>query len=122
MRYEFSKSEKRVVRQVVETALQRDFKACIMNIDRLIQEWKFNKLDNRQAYLEIYRKVKENDKYIASMYDDITGSRYMMTLQGLLATKVITVDDLAGFSEKTRNEILGIYHQTHYAEDGEDLG
>ncbi len=122
MHHEFSKSEKRVVRQVIETALQRDFEVCIKDVDRLIQEWKSNKLDNRQAYQEIYRKVKENDKYIARMYDDITGSRYMMTLQGLLAIKVITEDDLAGFSEKTRNEILGIHHQTHYAGDGKDMG
>lgn len=110
MNYEFSKSEKKIVRQVIETALQRDFEACIMDVDRLIQEWKSHKLDNSKAYQEIYRKVKDNDKYIARMYDDITGSRYMMTLQGLLAAKVITEEDLAGFTEKTRNEILGIRH------------
>ena len=106
MRHEFSKREKRVARQVIETALQHDFEVCIMDVDRLIQEWKSNKLDNRQAYQEIYRKVKENDKYIARMYDDISGSRYMLTLQALLASKVISEKDLEGFSAKTRDEIL----------------
>ncbi len=110
MNYEFSKSEKKVVRQLIETALQRDFEACITDVDNIIQQWKSKRLDNRKTYQEVFRKVRENDKYIARMYDDITGSRYMMTLQGLLAAKVITEEDLAGFSEKTRNEILGIRH------------
>jgi len=108
MSHEFSKSEKKVVRKVIETALQRDFEACIMDVDRLIQEWKINKLDNRMAYQEIYRKVKENDKYIASMYDDISGSRYMLTLHALLASKLISEKDLEGFSAKTKEEILKI--------------
>lgn len=108
MNYEFSKSEKKIVRQLIETALQRDFEACITDVDNIIQQWKSKKLDNRKTYQEVFRKVRENDKYIARMYDDITGSRYMMTLQRLLANKVISEDDLAGFSEKTKNEILAI--------------
>ena len=64
--------------------------------------------NNRNAYQEIYRKVKENDKYIARMYNDITGSKYILTLQGLLAHKVISEADLKGFSEKTQDDILKI--------------
>jgi len=78
MNYDFSKSEKKIVRQVIETALLRDFETSIMEVDGIIQQWKSKKLDNRNAYQEIYRKVKENDKYIARMYDDISGSRYML--------------------------------------------
>ena len=110
MNYQFSKSEKKIVRQLIETALQRDYEVCITDVDNIIRQWKSKKLDNRKTYQEVFRKVRENDKYIARMYDDITGSRYMMTLQGLLANKVISEDDLAGFSEKTKNEILGIGH------------
>jgi len=108
MNYEFSKSEKKIVRQVIETALLRDFEASIMEVDSIIQQWKSKKLDNRNAYQEIYGKVKENDKYIARMYDDISGSRYMLTLHALLASKVISEKDLEGFSAKTKEEILKI--------------
>ncbi len=108
MNYEFSKSEKKIVRQVIETALQRDFEASIMEVDGIIRRWKSKKLDNRNAYQEIYRKVKENDKYIARMYNVITGSKYLLTMQGLLAHKVISEADLDGFSEKTRDNILKI--------------
>jgi hypothetical protein len=110
MNHEFSKRDKKIVRQVIETALQRDFEASIKEVDRIINLWKLKKLDNRNAYQEIYRKVKENDKYIARMYDDITGSKYMLTLQGLLAQKVISEADLDGLSEKTRDEILKSMH------------
>jgi hypothetical protein len=108
MNYEFSKPEKKIVRQVIETGLQRDFESCILDIDHIIQQWKSKKLDNRAAYLEIFGKVKANDKYIARMYDDLRGSTYMMVLQGLLANKTITEADLGGFSEPTRNVILEI--------------
>src|ERR1039457_3274953 len=108
LNYEFSKNEKKIVRQVIETALQRDFETSILDLDYIIQRWKIKELDNRAAYRELYSKVKTNDKYIARMYDDVRGSTYMLTLQGLLANKVITEDDLGDFSEKTRNDILGI--------------
>ena len=106
MHYEFSKSEKKIVRQVIDTGLQRDYQSCIFDIDNIIQQWKSKKLSDQEAYRKIYGKVKENDKYIARMYDNITGSKYMLTLQGLLANKVISETDLDGFSEKTRDDII----------------
>jgi hypothetical protein len=108
MNYEFSKPEKKIVHQVIEIGLQRDFESCILDIDQIIQQWKSKKLDNREAYHEIFAKVKANDKYIARMYDDLRGSTYMITLQGLLVNKTITEADLNGFSETTRNTILEI--------------
>jgi len=108
MTYEFSKSERKIVRQVIETGLQRDFESCILDIDQIIQRWKSKKLDNREAYHEIFGKVKKNDKYIARMYNDLRGSTYMMVLQGLLSNKTISEADLGGFSETTRNAILEI--------------
>lgn len=108
MRYEFSKPEKKTVRQIIETGLQRDFESCILDIDHTIQQWKSKKLDNRVAYHEIFSKVKAKDKYIARMYDDLRGSTYMLVLQGLLANKTIMESDLSGFSETTRNAILEI--------------
>ena len=64
MHYEFSKSEKKIFRQVIDTGLQRDYQSCIFDIDNIIQQWKSKKLDNRNAYQEIYQKVKENDRII----------------------------------------------------------
>ena len=106
MLYEFTKSEKKIVRQVIATGLQRVLESCILDVDQIIQQWKSKKLDNREAYHEIFGKMKKNDKYIGRMYDDIRGSTYMMVLQGLLANKTITEADLSGFSEATRKVIL----------------
>jgi hypothetical protein len=108
MKYEFSKLEKKIVRQVIETGLQRDFESCILDIDEVIHQWKSKKLDNRVAYHEIFSKVKANDKYIARMYNDLRGSTYMLVLQGLLANKTISEVDLSGFSAATRKAILEI--------------
>jgi hypothetical protein len=108
MQYEFSKAEKKIVRQVIETGLQRDFESSILDIDQIIQQWKSKKLSNQEAYHEIFGKVKKNDKYIARMYDDLRGSTHMMILQGLITNNTISEADLSGFSEKTREEILEI--------------
>jgi hypothetical protein len=108
MQYEFSKTEKKIVRQVIDIGLQRDLQSFISDIDHLVQEWKSKKLSNREAYQKIYNKVKENDKYIARMYDDLRGSTSMLTLQGLLANRTISEADLNGFSKKTRDDILKI--------------
>ena len=104
----FAQPEKKIVRQVIETGLQRDFELSILDIDQIIQQWKSKKFSNQEAYHEIFGKVKKNDKYIARMYDDLRGSTYMMVLQGLLANKTISEADLSGFSETTRNAILEI--------------
>ena len=108
MKYEFSKLEKKIVREVIETGLQRDFESCILDIDQIIQQWKLKKLDNREAYHEIFGTVKANDKFSVRRYDDLRGSTYMKTLQGLLANNTISEADLSGFSETTRNAILEI--------------
>jgi hypothetical protein len=43
MNYEFSKPEKKIVREVIETGLQRDFESSILDIDQIIQQWKSKK-------------------------------------------------------------------------------
>ena len=108
MSYEFSKSEKKIARKVIETGLQRDYESSILDLEKIILRWKSKDLTNKEAYHELYRKVKENDKYIARMYDDIRGSAYMLIIQGLLANKVISEVDLQEFREETKNYILGI--------------
>jgi len=49
MNYEFSKPEIKIVRQVIETGLQRDFESSILDIDQIIQQWKSKKPDNGEA-------------------------------------------------------------------------
>ena len=58
--------------------------------------------------MELYKTVITNDKYIAKVYNDLRGSTYMSIIQGLLANKVLSEQDLVEFSEETRNDILGI--------------
>ena len=108
MNYEFPKSEKKVARQVIETGLQRDYEKSIQEMNTIIQAWKMKKLSNQEAYLKLYKTVMRNDKYIGRMYNDLRGSTYMLTIQGLLANKVLTDTDLQDFSEKTQQDILKI--------------
>jgi hypothetical protein len=108
MNYELSKIEKKIARKVIETGLQRDYERSILDIDKIIRRWNNQELNNRDGYMELYRKVIQNDKYIARMYNDIRGSTYLTIIGGLLARKVIFETDLSEFGEETRNNLLGI--------------
>jgi len=88
--YEFPKSEKKIARKVIETGLQRYYESSILDLEKIILKWKSKDLTNKEAYHELYRTVKQNDKYIARMNDDLRGSTYMLVIQGLLANKVIS--------------------------------
>ena len=106
--YELTKSDKKIARKVIETGLQRDFETSILDIDKIIGRWKKKELTNREAYHEIFSKVKENDKYIARVYDDLRGSTYLITIIGLLNNKVLSEADLGEFNEGLRNYLLGV--------------
>lgn len=104
-----SKSEKKLCRELIDKGLQQEFKAGIENVGKLVDEWKAEKLDNREAYLAIYKAVHEYDKHIARRYDLMRGSMYQDTVTDLLAEGLINETDIEGFGEQTKEEIL------HYA-------
>jgi len=59
-----------------------------------------------EAYLDLYKKVKTFDKYIARRYDDLRGSRYFTVLMGLILDEVLTQEDLSRFDEEMREKLL----------------
>ena len=105
---DLTKSQKRIARQVIEIGLVREFETGIGNIDRIIQQWKGEKLETKETYYQIYDSLKKFDKHIARRYDGMTGSGYLFIMAGQLADKAITIDDLNVFDPDVRNRIISI--------------
>lgn len=105
---DLTKSQKKIAREVIEIGLVREFETGIGNIDRIIQQWKGEKLETKETYYQIFQSLKKFDKHIARRYDGMTGSGYLFILAGQLADGVITIDDLNAFDPEVRNKIVFI--------------
>ena len=107
---ELSKTQKKIARQLIDIGLQRECKLFTAKIEKFTnsQEWKTG--DPHQLYLKLYGKVTSFDKHIAKRYNDLTGSRYFMTVFGLFYDDVLSNDDIARFDTEVLNKLLGMKH------------
>jgi len=104
--YELSKPQKKIARTLIDSGLMKEYHNGIMMIDEIIREWKNNKLNNREAYLKIYKKLDRFDDHISNRYNNLSSSKYMFILAHQLSEGLITVDDLDELDEKFRAAVL----------------
>ena len=102
---ELSKSQRKIARQIIEVGLQREFQNGILKMDTVIEKWKTGELDNRDAYHEMYQKLKNHDKHIGRRYDGMTGSRYLLIVLQQLADEIISLDEISDFNDEVKAAI-----------------
>ncbi|MEI6752401.1 MAG: hypothetical protein WCK78_04465 [Paludibacter sp.] len=105
---ELSKKDKKVARDVIELGLQREIESGLSKADAILQAWKTKAKDNKETYHQLYKHIITLDKHIARRYDDITGSRYLLTIIGQMRDNVIHDEDLIEFSEEVQLYLIGI--------------
>jgi hypothetical protein len=105
MTYELPKSQKKIARQIIETGLQREYQNGIKKVDAVIEKWKSGKLDNRDAYISIYKKLTSHDKHLARRYDNMSGSKYLMIISGQVADGIVSFDELSELNDQARQVI-----------------
>jgi hypothetical protein len=105
---ELSKADKKAAREIIEKGLQNEFANGLNKFQTILNNWKENKIDNREAYQTLYRSVKNYDKHIARRYDNMKGSTYLLIIAGQLIDEAITVDDLNALSEEAQQHVLKI--------------
>ena len=102
MFFELSKSQKKIARQIIEVGLQREFGNGLLKLDAVVEKWKAGKLDNKEAYHEMYQKLITHDKHIGRRYDGMTGSKYLRIIHEQLADEVITLDEISEFNDEVK--------------------
>jgi hypothetical protein len=105
MTYELPKLQKKVAREIIEKGLQREYQNGIEKVDAVIKKWKSGKLDNREAYLSMYKKLTSHDKHLARRYDNMSGSKYLMIISGQVADGIISFDELDGLNDQAKQVI-----------------
>jgi hypothetical protein len=103
MYYELTKKEKKVARACIDKGLDTAFKEGLEKSEMVISDWQQRKFSsNKEAYQKLYKTLTDKDDAIARRYDGLTGSRWLLTVAQLFSEKVITEDDIAGFSDETK--------------------
>lgn len=105
---ELTKKDKKAARELIEIGLQRDFEDGLVKIEKILCNWRNKSLDNREAYHTVFKQVDQFNDYIASRYDNITGSHYLTTVVCLMMDKVVTENDLDDFSEEVQLYIKSV--------------
>src|SRR5688572_15369870 len=103
---ELSKKDKKVVRQIIEIGLLREFEQGIQKIQSVIAQCQTDKDDARQTYLKLYETLMNHDKHIARRYDGMTGSKYVWVLMAQLADGIIVPEDLEILDKAARQYII----------------
>lgn len=105
MTYELPKSQKKIARQIIEMGLQREYQNGIKKADAVIEKWKSGKLDNRDAYISIYKKLTSHDKHLARRYDNMSGSKYLMIISGQVADGIVSFDEIDELNDQAKQVI-----------------
>jgi len=100
---ELSKSQKKVARQLINEALQRECKTFLEEVKEKLPQ---KDQTPHEAYLQLFKKVNDFDKYIAKQYDGLTGSYYFIAVLNLYYNNVLTEDDINLFDEEVRLKLM----------------
>ena len=104
--YKLINPHKKAAREIIDKGLQRDYQKGLEKIENILGKWRSGKMNNQEAYLATYKAVSNQDKYLARRYDNITGSRYLMTIYGLYMDEVISEEELGPLGEEVKKMIV----------------
>lgn len=94
------------MRQLIEKGVQAEYTFALKEVANIIDQWRQGKMDNRNAYGDMFASIKKNDKFIAMRYDGITGGRYVDAVCAIYRDKHINEEDLKELREDLREYIM----------------
>lgn len=100
---ELSKSQKKVARQLINEALQRECKTFLEEVKEILPQ---KDRTPHEVYLQLFKKVDDFDEYIAKQYDRVSGAYYFITILNLYYNNVLTEDDINLFDEEIRQKLI----------------
>lgn len=103
--YNLSKPQKKICRQLIDMALQRQCAGFIDDLSGVVAEVKSNDKTPLENYHRLYKLMYSFDKLIAETYDDLRGSRYFITVVSIYMSGVLTDDDISVLDENLLNRV-----------------
>ncbi len=106
MYYELTKSQKKIARRVMDKGIENHYKQGLTNAEDIIKKWRRRELGVTDAYMQLYKSVRQIDKHIGSVYNGKGGSRWVEIMAIQFADGVISLDDLSEFEDDIREIII----------------
>ena len=103
--YNLPKSQKKICRQLIDMALQRECTEFIDRLSRAVTNAKGNDKTPLENYHQLFKLMHKFDKTIADTYDNLGGSRYFMTLVSLYMRGVLTDNDISVLDQELHDYI-----------------
>jgi hypothetical protein len=101
--HQLSKREKKIARYCLDKGLDAEFREGLEKFETILKDWRAGKFaSNREAYHSLFEAVYKKDKAIARRYDGLTGSRWLITIVGILRDGYISKDDIKDFSDEAK--------------------
>ena len=101
-----SKRDKKLLRDIIEKGLQKEFKSGIEQLETIIRVWRQRQIDTSDVYRQLNETMSEHDKSIARRYDQITETNFVQIVAAQLADELIDESDLQELSDDIRQQII----------------
>lgn len=98
-------SDWKVFKKIRPIALQRYCDKVMKNVDEIINN---KQRDSHDRYLSMYEIVQDGDEKLSSMFDSFSRSKATNQLVMFYDTGIISDEELAQFSDETREYVLAI--------------
>jgi hypothetical protein len=106
---EISKSDKRIISQIIAKGLQNELAKGMSGFGVLLDEWKVvQPEDHREMYNAFCDHVRAFSKHVYQRYDSMPNSESSLVAAVQLKEGFITDADLAPLSEDIRNHIFNL--------------
>jgi hypothetical protein len=103
MYYELPKRDKKIARSCIDKGLEAEFREGLEKCDAILRRWRDGTFaSQKEVYHELFNAISTKDKAIARRYDQLSGSRWLITVIYLLYEGYISEDDIKDFSDETK--------------------
>jgi hypothetical protein len=109
---ELTKSQKQKVRELIERGLMKDYLDGVQRMKKITDSFVEGKSDPKEVYHKLAHAFLEKDKVIATRYDDLRGSNYVVRLAMLLGAGVISKEELLGLDDELRAKLIFLSERT----------
>jgi len=105
LNHQLTKREKKIAREIIDKGLIAEFEKGLSTFDMTLNDWKSNKKGTKEAYYELFEKLKRFDKLIEQRYDNMSGSRYLITVIEIVRDGFVKIQETEKFESKTKEII-----------------
>ncbi len=103
---ELTKRDKKIARQIIEQGMMNEFMNGLAEVEKKLSEGRDGDQSPQVRWHQLYHTTVSFDKHISRRYDDLRGSRYLLTIGVQLVDGVISEDSLEELSEPVRERLI----------------